>query len=102
MRGLDKQSAGRDELAEDLVARLDEVPTPAIARYLVGRADVGSAGETRRAADLAPDVRSLCETVAERLNLAVGVSRFEAELVDGRLQVVWLHSRFGATQLEQF
>jgi hypothetical protein len=47
------------------------------------------------------DARALAETLAERLDLAVGTSRLELVFERGRLVHVWRHERIGATSLER-
>jgi hypothetical protein len=53
------------------------------------------------AAALPPDTRALAETLAERLELAVGRCRLECELQDGRLVAIWRHQRIIGDALDE-
>jgi hypothetical protein len=53
------------------------------------------------AASLPLDARALAETLAERLDVAVGNCRLELVFERGRLVHVWRHERIGATWLER-
>jgi hypothetical protein len=52
------------------------------------------------AAALPVDARALAETLAERLDLAVGTSRLELVFERGRLVHLWRHEKIKATSLE--
>lgn len=49
-----------------------------------------------------PDARSLLEVLAERLDLASGTTRLEAEFQDGRLLRVHRHEKLAAGGLDRF
>jgi hypothetical protein len=51
---------------------------------------------------VAPDVRSIAELLAERLDVARGATRLEFEFQDGRLLRVHRHERIAATALPRW
>jgi hypothetical protein len=59
-------------------------------------------GADLEASAVAPDIRSLAELLAERLDLARGPTRIEFEFEDGRLLRVHRHERIPATGLHRY
>ena len=92
-------------LPEGTRRTLDKTPTSLIVEYLTERLGPVLSEQALSGAvageSLPTDTRTLCELLAERLDLAVGQCRLECNFEDGRLRGLWKHAHVGALALER-